>query len=187
MFFFSSRKYTQPLIFLLGFSDVVLSFYLYPWKMSASKALCQKNYLMFWPQFHPRDIKLHQETSSLCFNLSETHIDRAKSLRCWEKQNQASLVYYSTVSSPLIKRESNLCYFPKICSNTNSSKTRHLQDLTHTGVFLSPLRTIWTSKSSCLSLPWIKINTRRNLAKFCEVSFARSLVSSRNSSLAKLL
>ena len=54
----------------------------------------------------------------------------------------------------------------------------HLQDLTRTVGSLSPLRTIWTSKRSCLSLPWIKINTRRNLAEF---SFARSLVSSRNS------
>ena len=60
-----------------------------------------------------------QETSSLCFDLRETHIDRAKlfdraeSLRRREKQNQASLVYYSIVSSPLIKRESILFYCPK--------------------------------------------------------------------------
>ena len=91
-----------------------------------------------------------QETSSVCFDLdlTETHIDgaklfdRAESLRSRQKQNQASLVYYSIVSSPLIKRESKLCYFPKICSNTNSSKTWHLQDLTRTGASLSPLRTI---------------------------------------------
>ena len=60
--------------------------------------------------------------------------DRAESLRRREKQNQASLVYYSTISSPLIKRESKLCYFPKICSNTNSSETWHSQDLTRTKV-----------------------------------------------------
>ena len=54
--------------------------------------------------------------------------------KCYLEQNQASLVYYSIVSSPLIKRESKLCYFPKICSNTNSSKTWHLQDLTRTKV-----------------------------------------------------
>ena len=61
--------------------------------------------------------------------------------KCYLEQNQASLVYYSIVRSPLIKRESKLCYFPKICSNTNSSKTWHLQDLTRL-VSLSPLRTI---------------------------------------------
>ena len=59
-----------------------------------------------------------QETSSLCFDLRETHIDRAKldraeSLRRREKQNQASLVYYSIVSSPLIKRESKHFHFIK--------------------------------------------------------------------------
>ena len=127
-----------------------------------------------------------QETSSLCFDLRETHIDRAKfdraeSLRRREKQNQASLVYYSIVSSSLLKGESKLCYFPKIYSNTNTSETLHLQDLTRTGASLSPLRTIWTSKRSSLSLPWIKINTRRNLAEFYKVSFARSLVSTGNS------
>ena len=58
--------------------------------------------------------------------------DPAESLQRQEKQSQASLVYYSTISSPLIKRESKLCYFPKICSNTNSSKTWHLQDPTRT-------------------------------------------------------
>ena len=82
-----------------------------------------------------------QETSSLCFDLRETHIDRAKfdraeSLRRREKQNQASLVYYSIVSSPLLKGESKLCYFPKIYSNTNTSETLHLQDLTRTGAAL---------------------------------------------------
>ena len=46
--------------------------------------------------------------------------------KCYLEQNQASLVYYSIVRSPLIKRESKLCYFPKLCSNTNSSKTWHL-------------------------------------------------------------
>ena len=91
-----------------------------------------------------------QETSSVCFDLDlrETHIDgaklfdRAESLRSRQKQNQASLVYYSIVSSPLIKRESKLCYFPKVYSKTNSSNTWHLQDLTRTGASLSPLRTI---------------------------------------------
>ena len=127
-----------------------------------------------------------QETSSLCFDLRETHIDRAKfdraeSLRRREKQNQASLVYYSIVSSSLLKGESKLCYFPKIYSNTNTSETLHLQDLTRTGASLSLLRTSWTSKRSCLSLPWIKINTTRNLVEFYDVSFARSIVSSRNS------
>ena len=97
------------------------------------------------------------------------------------KRNQVSLVYYSIVSSPWIKRESKLCYFPKICSTTNSSKTWHSQDLTRNSASLSPLRTTWTSKQSCLSLPWIKINTRRNLAEFYNVSSARNLVSSRNS------
>ena len=132
---------------------------------------------------------IEQETSSLCFDLKgNIHyraklFDRAKSLRRRDKLTQASLVYYSTISSPLITRESKLCYFPKICSNTNSSKTWHLQDLTRTikGASLSPLRTIWTRKRSCLSLPWIQINTRRNLAEFFNVSFARSLVWSRNS------
>ena len=62
----------------------------------------------------------------LCFDLRETHIDRAKlfdhaeSLRLREKQNQVSLVHYSIVSSPRIKRESKLFCFPKICSNTES-------------------------------------------------------------------
>ena len=93
-----------------------------------------------------------QETSSLCFDLRETRIDRAKlidsaeSLRRREKQNQASLLYYSIVSGPLIKRESKHCHFLTICSNRNSSKTWHLQDLTRTSASLSPLRTIWISK-----------------------------------------
>ena len=55
-----------------------------------------------------------QETSSLCYDLRETHTDRAKlfdraeSLPRRERQNQESLVYYSTGSSPFLKRES--CY-----------------------------------------------------------------------------
>ena len=74
-----------------------------------------------------------QETSSLCFDLRETHIDRAKlfdraeSLRRREKQNQASLVYYSIVSSPLIKRESKLCYFPKMLEH------KQLKNMAFTG------------------------------------------------------
>ena len=122
------------------------------------------------------------------------------------KKNQVSLVYYSILSSSWIKKESKLCYFPKICSNTNSSKTWNLHDLTGTSV--SPLRTSWTSKRSCLSLRrvseglsteaeglaglhpprwWnhlcdgIKMMTRRNLAEFYNIFYARSLVSSRNS------
>ena len=79
------------------------------------------------------------------------------------------------------KKGSKLCYFPKKCSNTNSSKTWHPQDLTLTGASLSPLRTNRTSKWSCLSLPWININTRMDVTQFYNVSFARSLVSSRNS------
>ena len=63
----------------------------------------------------------------------------------------------------------------------NSSKNWHLQDLTRTGASLSPLRTIWTSKRSFLKFLWIKIHTRKNLAKFYKVSYDRSLVSSRNS------
>ena len=73
--------------------------------------------------------------------------DRAESLPRREKQNQESLVYYSIVSSPLIKRESKHFHFLKISSNTNSSKTWHLQDLTRTSASLSPLRTIWTSET----------------------------------------
>ena len=93
-----------------------------------------------------------------------------------KKRNQVSLIYYSTVDSPWIIGESKLCYFSKLCSNTNSSKTWHSQDLTRTGASVSPLRTSWTRKLSCLSLPWIKINTRRNLAKFYKVSFVTKLV-----------
>ena len=42
-------------------------------------------------------------------------------------------------------------------------------------------RTSWTSKQWCLSLPWIKLNTRRNLAKFYNVFFTRSVVLCQNS------
>ena len=57
-----------------------------------------------------------REASSLWFDLRETHIDRAKLFDRAEsekKQNQASLVYYSIVSGPSIKRKSKLCYFQK--------------------------------------------------------------------------
>ena len=124
----------------------------------------------------------------LCFDLREIHIDRAKlfnhaeSLWCRDKQNIISLVYYSTVSSLWIKRESKLCYFQKICANKNSSKTSQLLVLARTGASVSPLRTSWMSKRSCLLLLCqIMINTRRNLAEFYKVSFAKSLASSQSS------
>ena len=120
----------------------------------------------------------------LCFDLflknREAHIDRAKlfdraeSLRRREKQNQVSLVYFSTVNSPSwIKRESKLwsliISFQKYARTQTVQKTWHSQDLTSTGPSLRPLRTSWKSNRSCLALPWIKIYTRRpgrNIAEF---------------------
>ena len=77
---------------------------------------------------------------------------------------------------------SKLCYFQKICANKNSSKTSHLQVLARTGASVSPLRASWMSSRSCLLLLCqIMINTRRNLAEFYNVSFARSLAWSQSS------
>ena len=42
-------------------------------------------------------------------------------------------------------------------------------------------RTSWTSKQCCLSMPWIKLNTRRNLAEFYNVFSTRSVVLCQNS------
>ena len=42
-------------------------------------------------------------------------------------------------------------------------------------------RTSWTSKQWCLSMPWIKLNTRRNLAEFYNVFSTRSVVLCQNS------
>ena len=65
------------------------------------------------------------------------------------------------------KKESKLCYFSKICSNTNSSKTCQSQDLTLTGASLSP-RTTWTSKRSRLDGYIAEL-----LAEFYNVCFAQ--------------
>ena len=48
----------------------------------------------------------------LCF-VCRIVCTQAKSLRRREKQNQASLVYYSTISSPLIKGKVNSAIFQK--------------------------------------------------------------------------
>ena len=91
------------------------------------------------------------------------------------------ILLYSILSSGRITGESKLCCFPKIRANILEHK--QFKDMAFTGYiswclsksFLSPLRINWTSKRS-----WIKINARRNLARFYKVSFARSWVSSGN-------
>ena len=80
-----------------------------------------------------------------CFDLWEAHIGRAKFFdgdvpnHCDVDKNGSKYHWYRVIihcKQSVNKRESKLCYFLKIRSNTNNSKTWHSQEVTRTGASL---------------------------------------------------
>ena len=115
-----------------------------------------------------------------------TRIDRAKFVRSCRifvtlrKTEPSILVYYSILSSPWIMRERKLCYFPRIWANI--LEHQQFKDNIHRYWCLSKsVRNELDEQTVVFILLRIKVKTRRNVAKFYNVSFTRSLVLSQNS------
>ena len=95
------------------------------------------------------------------------------------KTEPSILVYYSILSSPWIMRERKLCYFPRIWANILHQQ---FKDNIHRYWCLSKsVRNELDEQTVVFILLRIKVKTRRNVAKFYNVSFTRSLVLSQNS------
>ena len=123
--------------------------------------------------------------SSLFLSSGYTHWSRKIVRSCritvtLRKTEPSILVYYSILSSSWITRESKLCYFPKISANILEHK--QFKDNIHRYWCLSKsVKKELDEQTVVFILLRIKVKMRRNVAKFYNVSFTRSLVLSQNS------
>ena len=96
------------------------------------------------------------------------------------KTEPSILVYYSILSSPWITRESKLCYFPKIWANILEHK-QFKDDIHRYWCLSKSVKNELDEQTVVFILLRIKVKTKRNVAKFYNVSLTRSLVLSQNS------